>query len=95
MAHATSTNSSSSALSSCDTCLIRSVTLKVKTKANKLNSLGINWRYKLSVNIKIFFGFDIIASKEYHLTIVGSLEVYSKVTRKHTVSSSAYSIAKT
>ena len=44
-------------------------------RANKLNSPGIDWRRRLSVGIGLFFGFDIVASKEYRLTIVGSLKV--------------------
>jgi len=52
-----------------------STSLGVKAKADELNSLGVNWRYRLSVGIKLFFGFDIVASKEYRFTIVGSLEV--------------------
>jgi len=49
--------------------------LGVKARANKLNSLGINWRYRLSIDIRLFFRFNIVASKEYCLTIMGSLEV--------------------
>jgi len=49
--------------------------LRVKARANKLNSPGINWRYRLSVGIRLFFRFNIVASKEYYLTIIGSLEV--------------------
>ena len=52
-----------------------SISLGVKARANKLNSPGINWRCRLSIGIKLFFGFNIIASKGYRLTIVGSLEV--------------------
>ena len=49
--------------------------LGVKARTNKLNSPGINWRRRLSIGIRLFFGFNIIASKEYYLTIMGSLKV--------------------
>jgi len=52
-----------------------SVSLGVKARANKLNSFRINWRYRLSIGIKLFFRFNIVASKGYCLTIMGSLEV--------------------
>jgi len=52
-----------------------SISLGVKAKANKLNFPRINWRYRLSIGIRLFFGFNIIASKKYYLTIIGSLEV--------------------
>jgi len=52
-----------------------SVSLGVKARANKLNSPGIDWRCRLSVGIGLFFRFNIVASKGYRLTIVGSLEV--------------------
>ena len=47
-------------------------TLGVKAWANKLNSFRINSRYRLSIGIRLFFGFNIVASKEYYLTIIGS-----------------------
>ena len=47
----------------------------VKARVNKLNFLRIDWCHRLSVGIGLFFGFDIVASKGYCLTIVGSLEV--------------------
>ena len=47
----------------------------VKARANKLNSPGINWRYRLSIGIRLFFRFNIVASKEYYPTIMGFLEV--------------------
>jgi len=62
-------------------------------KANKLNSPRIDWRCGLSVGIGLFFRFDIVASKEYCLTIVGSLEVWSRVTCRHAASGSVCSIA--
>ena len=49
--------------------------LGVKARINKLNSPRINWRYRLSWGIRLFFGFDMVASKEYRLTIIGSLGV--------------------
>lgn len=52
-----------------------SISLGVKARADKSNSPGINWRRRLSIGIGLFFGFNIVASKKYHLTIMGSLEV--------------------
>jgi len=52
-----------------------SISLGVKARANKLNSPGINWRCRLSIGIRLFFRFNIVASKGYRLTIMGSLEV--------------------
>jgi len=52
-----------------------SIFLGVKARANKLNSPRINWRCRLSIGIRLFFRFNIIANKEYRLTIIGSLEV--------------------
>ena len=52
-----------------------SVSLGVKAKANKLNSPGIDWRRRLGWGIRLLFRLDIVASKEYRLTIMGSLEV--------------------
>jgi len=52
-----------------------SISLGVKAKANKLNSSRINWRRRLSIGIKLFFRFNIVANKEYYFTIIGSLEV--------------------
>jgi len=44
--------------------------LGVKARVNKLNSPGIDWRRRLDWGIGLLFGLDIVASKEYHLTIV-------------------------
>jgi len=44
--------------------------LGVKTRVNKLNSPGINWRYRLGRGIRLLFRLNIVASKEYRLTIV-------------------------
>jgi len=52
-----------------------SVSLGVKARANKLNSPRIDWRYRLGIGIRLFFWFNIVASKGYYLTIIGSLEV--------------------
>jgi len=52
-----------------------SISLGVKAKANKSNSSRINWRRRLSIGIKLFFKFNIVASKEYCFIIMGSLEV--------------------
>jgi len=52
-----------------------SVSLGVKARANKSNSPGIDWRYRLGIGIRLFFRFNIVASKGYRLTIMGSLEV--------------------
>jgi len=49
--------------------------LGAKARANKLNSPRNNWRRRLSIGIKLFFRFNIVASKEYYFTIIGSLEV--------------------
>jgi uncharacterized membrane protein (UPF0127 family) len=43
---------------------------RVKTKVNKLNSLGINWRHKLGQGIGLLFRLNIMASKEYYFTIM-------------------------
>ena len=48
-----------------------STSFGAKARANKLNSPRIYWRYRLSIGI----GFNIVASKEYYLTIMGFLEV--------------------
>jgi len=52
-----------------------STSLGVKARANKLNSPGINWRCRLSIGIRLFFRFNIVASNKYRLTIIGSLKV--------------------
>jgi len=52
-----------------------SISLGVIARVNKSNSPRINWRRRLSIGIRLFFKFNIVASKEYRLTIVGSLEV--------------------
>jgi hypothetical protein len=49
--------------------------LGIKARANNLNSFRINWRRKLNIGIRLFFRFNIVANKEYYLTIIGSLKV--------------------
>ena len=44
--------------------------LGVKARVNKLNSPGINWRRRLGWGIRLLFGLNIVANKEYRLTIV-------------------------
>ena len=44
--------------------------LGVKARVNKLNSPGINWRYRLGWGIRLLFGLNIVASKGYHFTIM-------------------------
>ena len=44
--------------------------LGVKARVNKLNSSRINWRCRLGRGIRLLFGFNIVASKEYRLTII-------------------------
>jgi hypothetical protein len=42
----------------------------VKAKVNKLNSFRIDWRHKLDWGIRLLFRLNIVASKEYRLTII-------------------------
>jgi hypothetical protein len=44
--------------------------LGVKARVNELNSPRINWRYRLGQGIRLLFRLNIVASKEYCLTIV-------------------------
>ena len=44
--------------------------LGVKARVDKLNSPGIDWCRRLSRGIGLLFRLNIVASKEYHLTIV-------------------------
>jgi hypothetical protein len=44
--------------------------LGVKARVNKLNSPRINWRYRLGRGIRLLFRLNIVASKEYCLTII-------------------------
>jgi hypothetical protein len=42
----------------------------VKARVNKLNSPKIDWRHKLGQGIRLLFRLNIVASKEYHFTII-------------------------
>jgi predicted metal-dependent peptidase len=44
--------------------------LGVKAKVNKLNSPRIDWRHKLGQGIGLLFRLNIVANKEYCLTII-------------------------
>jgi len=44
--------------------------LGVKARVNKLNSPRINWRRRLGRGIGLLFRLNIVASKEYRLTIM-------------------------
>jgi len=55
---------------SCDSSKPLGLPLGVKARVNKLNSPRINWRRRLSWGIGLLFGLDIVASKEYRLTIM-------------------------
>ena len=55
---------------SCDFFKPLGFPLGVKARVNELNSPGINWHYRLSRGIELLFRLNIMASKEYCLTIV-------------------------
>jgi predicted metal-dependent peptidase len=42
----------------------------VKARVNELNSPRIDWRCKLGWSIGLLFRLNIVASKEYYLTII-------------------------
>ena len=42
----------------------------VKARIDELNSPGIDWRHRLSRGIGLLFRLNIVASKEYCLTIM-------------------------
>ena len=42
----------------------------VKARVDELNSPGIDWRRRLGRGIGLLFRLNIVASKEYYLTIV-------------------------
>ena len=48
-----------------------STSLGVKARADKSGSPRINWCRRLKVGVGLFFRFNIVASKEYCLTIMG------------------------
>ena len=60
--------------------------------ASKSNPPRINCHHRFNIGIRLFFKFNIVASKEFRLTIVDSLEVQGG---RHAASSSAYSIIET
>jgi len=68
------------------------ISLGVKARANELNSPRIDWRYRLSIGIRLFFRFNIIASKKYYLTIIGSLEVWGEVIYRYATFSSVMAL---
>ena len=47
----------------------------LKARANKLNSFRVNWWHKINIGIGLFFRFNIIVSKKYYFTTMGSLKV--------------------
>ena len=55
---------------SCDSFKPLGFPSKVKARIDELNSLGIDWRCRLSWGIGLLFRLNIVASKEYCLTIV-------------------------
>ena len=55
---------------SCDSFKPLGLLLGVKARVNKLNSPGIDWRRRLGRGIRLLFRFNIVASKEYRLTIM-------------------------
>ena len=55
---------------SCDSFKPLGFPLGVKARVDKLNSPRIDWRRRLSRGIRLLFGLNIVASKEYRLTIV-------------------------
>ena len=42
----------------------------VKARVNELNSPKIDWRCRLGRGIRLLFRLNIVASKEYYLTIM-------------------------
>jgi hypothetical protein len=55
---------------SCNSFKPLGLPLRVKARVNKLNSFRINWRRKLGWGIGLLFKLNIVASKEYCLTII-------------------------
>jgi hypothetical protein len=55
---------------SCNSFKPLGLPLRVKARVNKLNSPKINWCRRLGQGIRLLFRLNIVASKEYHLTIV-------------------------
>jgi predicted metal-dependent peptidase len=44
--------------------------LGVKARVDKLNSPRIDWRHRLGQGIRLLFRLNIVANKEYYLTII-------------------------
>jgi predicted metal-dependent peptidase len=55
---------------SCNSFKPLGLPLGVKARVNELNSSRIDWRCRLGQGIGLLFRLDIVASKEYRLTIV-------------------------
>jgi hypothetical protein len=55
---------------SCNSFKPLGLPLGVKARVNELNSPRINWRCRLGWGIGLLFRLNIVASKEYCLTIV-------------------------
>jgi predicted metal-dependent peptidase len=55
---------------SCNSFKPLGLPLGVKAKVNELNSPRIDWRRKLGWGIGLLFRLNIVASKEYCLTIM-------------------------
>jgi hypothetical protein len=55
---------------SCNSFKPLGLPLGVKARVNELNSPGINWRHKLGQGIRLLFRLNIVASKEYCVTII-------------------------
>ena len=54
----------------CDSFKPLSLPSRVKARVNKLNSPGIDWRYRLGQGIGLLFRLNIVANKGYCLTII-------------------------
>ena len=55
---------------SCNSSKLLGLPLGVKARVNKLNSPRIDWRCRLGWGIRLLFRLNIVASKEYRLTIM-------------------------
>jgi hypothetical protein len=55
---------------SCNSFKPLGLLLGVKARVNELNSLKIDWRRRLGQGIRLLFRLNIVASKEYCLTIM-------------------------
>jgi len=55
---------------SCNSFKPLGLPLGVKARVNKLNSPRIDWRHRLGWGIGLLFRLNIVASKEYRLTII-------------------------